>query len=215
MTTLTKEAAFWTKIARKYAADPIRDMDGYLHTLERTKSYLKPDDQVLEVGCGTGSTALELAPLVGHITGTDLAAGMIEIAEEKRCAAGRDNVTFQVQDVTGDQVNGAGYDVVMAHNLLHLVPDLGVAIARIAGEVKKGGLFISKTPCAPARGRFVYGILRYLAIPLMQVVGKAPAVSFSTEAGLEDVITSAGFEVVEAFTQGGILPVRYVVARKV
>ena len=47
-------AAFWSKISRKYAAAPVRNMEGYLTTLERTKSYLTPADNVLEIGCGTG-----------------------------------------------------------------------------------------------------------------------------------------------------------------
>ena len=48
--SLSKDAAFWSKTARKYAADPIRNMDGYLNTLERTKPYLRTEDDVLEIG---------------------------------------------------------------------------------------------------------------------------------------------------------------------
>ena len=94
--SLSKDAAFWSKTARKYAADPIRNMDGYLNTLERTKSYLKADDNVLEIGGGTGSTALLIAPHVATITASDLAPGMIEIANEKRAEEGVENITFQV-----------------------------------------------------------------------------------------------------------------------
>ena len=52
---------FWDGIAEKYAKRPISDMAAYEYTLGRTRSYLKPEDQVLELGCGTGSTALLLA----------------------------------------------------------------------------------------------------------------------------------------------------------
>ena len=34
------DARFWDRIARKYAADPIKDMDGYPRTLDRTRHYL-------------------------------------------------------------------------------------------------------------------------------------------------------------------------------
>ena len=47
---------FWDKIAPKYAADPIKDMESYELTLNKTRGYLRPSDQVLEIGAGTGSS---------------------------------------------------------------------------------------------------------------------------------------------------------------
>ena len=58
---MTATAKFWDGIAEKYAKSPIRDIESYEHTLQRTVSYLKPTDQVLELGCGTGRTALRLS----------------------------------------------------------------------------------------------------------------------------------------------------------
>ena len=52
---------FWDGAAENYAKSPIRDVEAYNYTLERTRTYLSPTDKVLEVGCGTGSTALLLA----------------------------------------------------------------------------------------------------------------------------------------------------------
>ena len=55
-----KTAKFWDKAAAKYAKSPIEDIEAYNYTIGRTRSYLSPTDRVLEVGCGTGSTALLL-----------------------------------------------------------------------------------------------------------------------------------------------------------
>lgn len=215
MSALSKDAAFWSKISRKYAAGPIRNMDGYLNTLERTKSYLKADDTALEMGCGTGSTALLVAPHVAHITATDLAPGMIEIAKEKLERQGPDNVTFKVAEVLDHSQQDGPYDAVMAHNLLHLVPDLDGALKHISALTKPGGTFISKTVCAPEKGGVGYAMIRRLAIPLMQALGKAPFVRFLTAEELEQKIIRAGFNVIETGDQDGMLPSRYVVARKV
>ena len=214
MTAISKDAAFWSKISRKYAADPIRNMEGYLTTLGRTKSYLKPKDHVLEIGCGTGSTALLLAPHVAHITATDLAPGMIEIAEEKRAEENLSNVTFKVAEVLEHSAGEGTYDAVLAHNLLHLVPALDAALGNIASLTKPGGYFISKTVCAPTNGGFKYALLRKLAIPLMQAFGKAPFVDFQVAPVLEQKIEDAGFEIIETADQAGLLPSRYIVARK-
>ena len=215
MATLSKDAAFWSKISRKYAADPIRNMEGYLATLERTKSYLTQNDHVLEIGCGSGSTALLLAPHVAHITGTDLAPGMVEIANEKRAEEGLTNVSFKVAEVLDHTPVSGGYDAVLAHNLLHLLPDLDGALAHIASLTKPGGIFVSKTVCAPAQGRFTYHLIRSVAIPLMQAFGKAPFVNFPSVQSLEQKITASGFDIIETGDQSGMLPSRYIVARKI
>lgn len=214
MTALSKDAAFWSNISRKYAANPIRNMDGYLTTLERTKAHLKPNHNVLEIGCGTGSTALLLAPHVAHITATDLAPGMIEIANEKPEKDSLGNVTFKVAEIRDHAPEHGTYDAVLAHNLLHLVPNLDRALEHISSLTRPGGLFISKTVCSPAKGGFKYALIRRVAIPIMQGLRKAPYVNFLTAAELEKEIDKAGFSVVETADQAGMLPSRYIVARK-
>jgi ubiquinone/menaquinone biosynthesis C-methylase UbiE len=214
MAASSKDAAFWSRISRKYAAHPIRNMEGYLATLERTKSYLKREDRVLEIGCGTGSTALLLAPCVAHVTATDLAPGMIEIAEEKRAEQALGNIAFKVADVLEHPTEDAPYDAVLAHNLLHLVPDLDQALAQVASLVKPGGIFVSKTICAPAEGGIGYALIRRIALPVMQAIGKAPFVNFRTGQALEQSIRRVGFDIVETSDQPGVLPSRYIVARK-
>ncbi|WP_255612034.1 class I SAM-dependent methyltransferase [Ruegeria sp. SCSIO 43209] len=214
MAALSKDAAFWSRISRKYAADPIRNMEGYLNTLERTKSHLKAEDSVLEIGCGTGSTALLLAPHVNHITASDLAPGMIEIANEKRAKEGLENVTFKVAEVLEHDPVEGGYDAVLAHNLLHLLPDLDQALEHIAKLTKSGGVFISKTVCAPENGGFKYAMISRLAIPIMQFFGKAPFVNFVSMSMLDRKIERAGFEILYTSDQASMLQSRYVVAQK-
>jgi ubiquinone/menaquinone biosynthesis C-methylase UbiE len=214
MAALSKDVAFWSKISRKYAADPIRDMDGYLKTLERTKAHLKSEDKVLEIGCGTGTTALLIAPHVAHITATDLSPGMIEIANEKIVSKSVGNVTFKVAEILDHSPDGASYDAVLAHNLLHLVPALDCTLEYIASLIKPGGLFISKTVCAPEHGGFKYAMICKVAIPVMQAIGKAPFVDFITAGTLERKMKGAGFDVIEKTDQVGMFTSRYIVARK-
>jgi predicted TPR repeat methyltransferase len=76
------DARFWDRTARRYAADPIEDQDGYVPTVDRTRHYLLGTDTVLELGCGTGTTALQLAAHVSRIVATDLSSEMIAIARE-------------------------------------------------------------------------------------------------------------------------------------
>ena len=213
---MQQTAKFWDGVAEKYAKSPIRDWDAYTYSLERTRTYLKADDRVLEVGCGTGSTALLLAEFAGRITASDISAKMIEIAKAKGQEQGIGNVDFVAAEVFDDAIEGEPYDVVLALNLLHLLENVDAAIARINGLLKPGGIFISKTVClAGGAMPFKYRALKYL-LPIMRLLGKAPShVSFMRSEELEEAISSRGFEIIET----GNYPVspqsRYVVAKKV
>ncbi|MBB5050595.1 cyclopropane fatty-acyl-phospholipid synthase-like methyltransferase [Afipia massiliensis] len=57
------DARFWDRSSRKYAVSAIADQAGYERTLDRTRALLGPNDRVLELGCGTGTTALRLADM--------------------------------------------------------------------------------------------------------------------------------------------------------
>ena len=78
------DAHFWDKIARRYATDPIKDVAGYERTLDRTLHYFSSTDTVLELGCGTGTTALRLAPHVSRMVAADLSGEMIKISRGRR-----------------------------------------------------------------------------------------------------------------------------------
>ncbi|MEX1057775.1 MAG: class I SAM-dependent methyltransferase [Natronospirillum sp.] len=91
---MTHTAKFWDKMAERYAKRPVSDEAAYQKKLHVTQEYFNPDMEVLELGCGTGSTAIYHAPKVKHIQAVDISTKMLSIAEQKATAAGCDNITF-------------------------------------------------------------------------------------------------------------------------
>ncbi len=75
--------AFWDWHAPKYAKKPIADVTAYEEKLECVTALLRSTDRDLEIGCGTGGTARNIAPVVAHVTATDLSAEMIQIARSR------------------------------------------------------------------------------------------------------------------------------------
>ncbi len=185
------DARFWDRIARRYARDSIKDIAGYERTLDRSIALLRPADTVLEIGCGTGTTALRIAPHVARLTGSDISAEMIAIAREKGQACPNTSFTTEVPDAPG------AFDAVLAFNLLHLVRDRAACLRQVQHVLKPGGLFISKTPCLSEMNP----LLR-IAVPPMQWLGKAPHVAFFSAAMLEAEITAAGFTLIERARHG-------------
>jgi ubiquinone/menaquinone biosynthesis C-methylase UbiE len=146
MFNVANDARFWDRIARKYAADPIADMAGYERTLERTRHYLKSDDIAFEFGCGTGTTALKLAPSVGRIVATDISSEMIAIAREKAAAEGRFNAAFEVATPDATPWPDETFDVALGFNILHLVAAREAALRGVHRLLKPGGLFQDAVP---------------------------------------------------------------------
>lgn len=190
--TTEKDAKFWDGIARKYAADPIRDLDGFEKTLSRVGELLKPEDSVLELGCGTGTAALRLASGVAGYLATDISPEMIAIAREKAEMQPVPQLRFEAATANALAMRGAQYDAVLGFNYIHLVEDLERTLALIRSLVKPGGYFITKTPCVGEMNPLIR-----IAIPIMQLVGKAPSqVHPVNAAGLANLIEKAGFEIV-------------------
>jgi ubiquinone/menaquinone biosynthesis C-methylase UbiE len=207
-------ATFWDNIAGKYARSPIKDPVSYQYTLDRTRSYLSKTDHVLELGCGTGSTALLLAEGVAHITASDLSTNMIQVGANKAREQGVDNVDFVRAELFDIVLDDGPYDAVLAFSLIHLLHETPKALQRVASLLKPGGFFISKTPCEPEKGAPIkYGLMR-LILPLMQLFGKAPYVNFMKIGELESHIVAAGFKIIESGSYPASPPHHYVVARK-
>ena len=187
---MDRESRFWNKRADKYSKRPVSDEATYEKKLDITRKYFRPDMKVLELGCGTGSTALAHAPYVKHILATDLSTRMIEIARDKAKAAGIDNVTFAAASADGLDVPDGSIDAVMGHNLLHLLENKEQVIADVHRKLKTGGLFVTSTACI---GDMMF--LFRLIIPVGRSLRLFPLVKVFTAAELKESLANAGFEI--------------------
>ncbi len=171
-------------------------MPGYERTLARVRELLPKDADVLEIGCGTGTTALRLAPFLGSLIATDVSAEMIAIAREK-AAQRAPNLSFSAAPADRLPGEDESFDAVLAFNLLHLVPDRRAVLNALRRRLKPGGLFISKTPCLAEMNPLIRA-----AVPVMRFFGKAPTVAIFDSVGLGDEIDAAGFSVIERARHG-------------
>ena len=199
---------FWDNAATKYAASPIKDMQAYEDTLIRAQHYLHPDDHLLEVGCGTGTTALRLAGSVRRITATDVSGGMLAFADRKKAEQGVTNVTFQRSEIMS-RLDDAPFDAVFASSILHLVDDLDATLAHLYSMLKPGGYAITKTACLRNMSMFIPPM-----ISVMRFFGKAPQVLLFSTDDLDQAFRKAGFKLVETGHFGKSKYVHFVVAQR-
>ncbi|WP_296476052.1 bifunctional 2-polyprenyl-6-hydroxyphenol methylase/3-demethylubiquinol 3-O-methyltransferase UbiG [Roseinatronobacter sp.] len=200
-----KNRRFWDRIAQRYAARPLKDVAAYEAMLAATASHLRPTDRVLEIGCGTGGTAITLAPKVAHFLATDFSAEMVRIAQAK---PGADAVTFRVADAR-QALDDGPFDAICAFNVLHLVEDMPGLLACIHENLSPDGVLISKTWCFSDVKLWVRALF-----PVLRLFGVFPVVTQLGVAQLQQALLDAGFEIIEQRVFGAYPQNPYIVARK-
>jgi len=199
---------FWDRAAEKYSKSPISNQDVYERKLEMTRAHFTPNSQVLELGCGTGSTAILHAPFVKSIHAVDFADGMIDIANEKAAEEGLTNVTFECADTETYTAEAESYDVVLALNVFHLLKDRPAMMTRIYAVLKPGGKFITSTACLGGIWWVFWPLLK-----LGQLIGRVPYVKYLSQHRFTREIEAAGFEMVELWRPEKSIGV-FTIARK-
>src|ERR1044071_5122121 len=72
--------------------------DAEIHRLLIRTAEITPSDDVLDVACGPGLVACEVAKVARHVTGIDLTPAMIDQARTRQGSLGLSNLTWLVGD---------------------------------------------------------------------------------------------------------------------
>lgn len=201
---------YWDRVADRYAARAVRDPSAYEATLERTRAHLGEGCSVLELGCGTGTTALRLADAAQSITAIDFAAAMLSVARQRAEAQGVASVAFRQADLFDEERVPGPFDAVLAFNLLHLTGDIARAARSAARRLKPDGVFISKTICLGEPDALRYRLI----VSVLRRFGVLPAMAYVSAAALEQAIEGAGFRIIERGDYPASPRSRFIVARR-
>jgi SAM-dependent methyltransferase len=110
------------------------DHNAYYHRL-LMRQLPRPCTRVLDVGCGAGAFAAELASRAGHVDALDRSPAMIEAARQMTPA----NVTCILGDVMRDPLPAEPYDAIVSVTALHHLP-LDDALRRLSCALRPGGV---------------------------------------------------------------------------
>ncbi|MGD1850836.1 MAG: class I SAM-dependent methyltransferase [Cyanophyceae cyanobacterium] len=190
---MAQSSGFWDKIAEKYSKEAIADEASYEKKLSVTREYFKPEMEVLEIGCGTGSTALLHAPYVKHIRAIDFSEKMIAIAQGKAADQNIENVTFEQSTIDDLDEANQSLDMVLGLSVLHLLKDKEGAIAKVYKMLQPGGLFVSSTACLG--DSMPWFKIVALVGGIVRPLGLFPRVKVFTVDNLVGSLTQAGFAI--------------------
>ena len=141
---------FWDRVAPLYDFfENTFNRAVYDGTGEAVARMIRPDDRVLECACGTGAISVAIAPVCARLVATDYSEGMLSQARKK--LATHSNVTVEQADITALSYATDSFDVAVAGNVIHLLPDPAQALRELARVVKPGGTIIVPTYVIPKK----------------------------------------------------------------
>ena len=131
-----EEGERWAEHAERYEATGTRTWKRFLD-----RAVVQRGDAVVDVGCGTGSSTLDVARLVapGRVLGVDLSSRMLERARRRCADAGLSNVGFEQADAQVHPFEAEAFDVAISSFGAMFFADPVAAFANIGRALRPGG----------------------------------------------------------------------------
>ena len=198
----------------------------YAHTVGRLErrahrravdlADIRPDDRVLEVAVGPGTTLVAILARVDRsniVHGVDISPGMLAQAARTTAAAGYDNVELHEADARSLPYPDHSFDLVYNGYMLDLIrfEDIPVVLGEFRRVLKPGGrlVLVHMSKANPERMTWferIYAALPQRVVP--RVLGLCRPVV------LESYVREAGFVDVRREFVGGLMPSEIIVARR-
>jgi len=114
------------------------------HEHLRVAYGIRPGDEVVDIGCGTGLTTREAARAAapGRVVGVDVSERMLERARHVTAVQRLGNVSYELADAQVHRFDPAGFDVAISRFGTMFFSDPAAAFANIAAALRPGARLV-------------------------------------------------------------------------
>lgn len=181
----------WDKMAGSYDR---RFRSMYQPIFNHLQDTFKPDEEVLEVGCGSGLVSFQIIPQVKRFVGIDISPKMIKIANSKLDQTNYTNAQFMLNNKL-DQHQNKLFDKVVLVNVLHVVDHPKDLLGEIKKYIKPSGEVVLISFChGEVRGlryRFLSTLMHFVS-----VIGLMEQLHRYRFEDIEGLVREAGFDII-------------------
>jgi SAM-dependent methyltransferase len=177
------------------------------HLLQR-EAAPKPGERVLDIGCGTGATAIPFAAAVapgGHVTGIDISVPMLDQARRNIAQAGATNITLVEADAQVHRFPADSFDLLISRFGVMFFADPIAAFTNLFAGLRQGGRLCIAVWAAMdenAHWKIPFDIAVKHLGPPAAVDPHAPGpMAFRDPAYLRDILNKAGFAAIDITPQ--------------
>ena len=140
----TEQEEFWADMAPTWIAmdEQLERVGGPPGRLAMDRLGLAPGQHVLDIGCGTGPSTVDLAARVGadgRVVGIDISDAMLEGARARAARLGVANVEFVHADAQVQDLGAGRYDAAFSRFGIMFFADPVAALGNIRRALRGGG----------------------------------------------------------------------------
>lgn len=197
------QAEYWNSAATRPWAEQHDRMDRALAGLAEAllaAAAVRPGERVLDIGCGSGTTVLELARRVapgGYVIGADIAEHSVARARDRIAAAGLRNAEVRFADAATHAFAASSIDVAVSRLGVMFFPDPTAAFANIRRAMRDDGRMALGVFRSPDENPWPNGPLqamRHLLPPFDPPAPDAPNMfSWADPGRVRRILAEAGF----------------------
>ena len=198
-----REVQYWNSAHTRAWADEYEVIDGLFAGLTRVALDLaapKPGERVIDIGCGSGTTVLELAARVGpsgYVLGADVSKPSVEKARERIAAAGVHQAEALLCDVSTHVFPTNSFDLVFSRFGVMFFAEPVATFASIRKAMKGDGrlaLAVFRTLPENKWATTILEAVRHLLPPITPPGPEDPGqFSWGDAARVHRILEAAGF----------------------
>jgi ubiquinone/menaquinone biosynthesis C-methylase UbiE len=199
-----REVQYWNSAHTRAWADEHEAIDRLFAGLTRVAldhAAPKFEERVIDIGCGSGTTVLELAVRVGpsgYVLGADVSKPSVEKARKRIAAAGVHQAQIMLCDVSTHIFPANSFDLVFSRFGVMFFADAVAAFANIRKAMKSDGrlaLAVFRTPQENKWATAALAAVRHLLPPITSPGPEEPGqFSWADSARVHRILEAAGFQ---------------------
>jgi len=199
-----REVQYWNSAHTRLWADEHEAIDRLFAGLTQVAldhAAPKLGERVIDIGCGSGTTVLELAARVGpsgYVVGADVSKPSVEKARQRIAAASIHQAEIMLCDVSTHVFPANSFDLVFSRFGVMFFSDPAATFANIRKAMKSDGrlaLAVFRTPQENKWATAAVAAVRHLLPPMTPSGPEEPGqFSWADAARVRRILESAGFQ---------------------